>query len=132
MEAFSCGFCRHIFTVEGLHLKLEDTAAPYRWRWDGDRWRSLRKELSPDWLLITWGIGILFVSVPTGLVWLAQHTFPPLPGQTGAEFPVLWTGLVFSSHAIIVGWLWVEHFQFPVYVTAKLYWRRLIDQILNR
>jgi hypothetical protein len=62
---------------------------------------------------------------------LAQHTFPPLPGQSGAGFPAIWTGLVFLSHSIVVGWLCVEHFQFPLYVTAKLYWQRFVAQMLD-
>ncbi|MCG9891380.1 MAG: hypothetical protein MH252_09915 [Thermosynechococcaceae cyanobacterium MS004] len=131
VDAFSCGFCRHIFTVDGLHLRLEDNTQPFRWRWTGDRWKSAQQPISPDWLLILWALGIAFVSVPTALVWLAYHTFPPLPGQSGAEFPVLWTGLVFLSHLVIVSWLWVEQVQLPLYVTAKLYWQRLIAQVLE-
>jgi hypothetical protein len=131
VDAFSCEFCHHIFTVDGLHLRLEDNMQPFRWRWNGDRWMSLRKEISPDWLLIIWALGFLFVSLPTALVWLAYHTFPPLPGQSGAGFPAVWTGLVFLSHFIIVAWLYVEHFQFPAYVTAKLYWQRFVAQLLD-
>jgi hypothetical protein len=39
--------------------------------------------------------------------------------------------LVFLSHFIIVAWLYVEHFQFPAYVTAKLYWQRFVAQLLD-
>lgn len=131
VDAFSCRFCRHIFTIDGLHLRLEDNMQPFRWRWNGDRWMSLRKEIPPDWLLLIWALGVGFVAVPTGLIWLAYHTFPPLPSQNSAGFPVLWTGLVFLSHFIIVGWLCVEHFQFPLYVTARLYWQRFVSQVLN-
>jgi hypothetical protein len=131
VDAFSCGFCRHIFTIDGLHLRLEDNTQPFRWRWNGNRWMSLRKEIPSDWLFISWALGVLFVSVPTALVWLAYHTFPPLPGQSGAEFPAIWTGLVFLFHFMIVGWLCVEHFQFPLYVTAKLYWQRFVTQLLD-
>jgi hypothetical protein len=131
VDAFSCGFCRHIFTIDGRYLRLEDNIQSFRWRWNGDRWMSLRQELSPDWFLLIWTLAVGFVSIPTALVWLAYHTFPPLPGQSGAGFPALWTGLVFLSHFIIVGWLCAEHFQFPLYVTAKLYWQRFVDQLLD-
>lgn len=131
VEAFSCGFCRHIFTLEGTQtLRLEDNTQPLKWKWLGDRWTVLRSEISMDWMLLIWGFGIAFVSVPTALVWLTHQVFPPLPGQNGAMFAVVWTGLVFVSHFAIVGWLTLEQFQCPLYVTAKLYWQRLWTQVL--
>ncbi|MGB8697993.1 MAG: hypothetical protein WCD18_01130 [Thermosynechococcaceae cyanobacterium] len=132
MEAFACSFCRHIFTTDLAQqcIRLEDNVQPLQWRWRRDRWVALR-EISTDWLLVIWAVGVAFVSIPTALVWLVYHTFPPLPGQNGAMFPLVWTGLVFVAHFAIVGWLWVEHFQYPLYVTAKLYCQRFFAQLLG-
>jgi hypothetical protein len=130
VDAFSCGFCRHVFTIEGLQLRLEDNLQPFRWRWNGDRWMSLR-EHSLTSLIVAWAIGTAFVLVPTALIWLANYMFPPLPAQSGAGFPVLWTGLVFASHFVIASWLGAEYFQFPLYVRAKLYWQRFVTHLLD-
>jgi hypothetical protein len=131
VEAFSCGFCRHIFTLEGTQtLRLEDNTQPLKWHWRDNRWTVLRSDLSMDSMVLIWGFGIAFVFVPTALVWLTYQVFPPLPGQHGAMFTGVWIGLVFLSHFAIVGWLTLEQFQFPLYVTAKLYWQRLWTQVL--
>ncbi len=130
VDAFSCSFCHHIFTVVGRRLRLEDNANPYQWRWNGSRWKPSR-QLSRDWLLATWIISLAFISVPTGLIWLAHHTFPPLPGQQGAGFSAFWTALVFTLHFSIAGFLLAECFQLPLYITTKLYWQRWVTRALN-
>jgi hypothetical protein len=134
VEAFTCTFCRHIFTVDASqqYLHLEDNAQPLKWRRQADQWVSARTKLSPDWMLMAWSLGIVFVSVPTTLVGLAYHTFPPLPGQSGSVFPLVWIGLTFLSHGLIVGWLCLEHYQFPLYMVARLYLRRLFSPALRR
>jgi hypothetical protein len=130
VDAFSCGSCHHVFTVVGRKLRLEDNVNPYQWRWNGTHWRSAR-HLSRDWLFATWIISIAFIAVPTGLIWLAHHTFPPLPGQQGAGFPVFWTALVFTLHFSIAGFLLAEYFQLPLYITAKLFWQRWATRAFN-
>ena len=130
VDAFSCGLCHHIFTVKNRQLRLEDNVNPYRWRWDGNSWNSSQRS-SRDRLAAIWIVSIAFISVPTGLIWLAHHTFPPLPGQQGVKFPVLWTALVFASHASISGFFLAEYFQFPLYITTKLCWQRWAARALG-
>jgi hypothetical protein len=134
VDAFSCGFCRHIFTVDHLQqLRLEDTAQPLQWRWTGDRWVSARSVATEESLLLIWGLGIAFVLIPTALVWLANHTFPALPSQDGSSlsFSVLWTGLTFVSHGSIVAWFCLEYYQIPVYLMLKLYARQLFQPVFS-
>lgn len=130
VDAFSCTFCRHIFTIDATHqlLRLEDHAQPLRWRWQGGRW-TFERSVGSESLRLLVVLGAVFVLTPTLLVWLAYHTFPPLPSQRGAFIPPLWTGLVFMSHSAILGWLCLEHYQFPFYVTARLYLRRFLAQL---
>ncbi len=134
VDAFSCGFCRHIFTVDNLqHLRLEDTAQPLQWRWTGDRWVSARSVTTEESLLLIWGLGLAFVLVPTALVWLANHTFPALPSQDGSSpsFSLLWTGLTFLSHGLIVAWFCLEYYQIPIYLMLKLYARRIFQPVFS-
>jgi hypothetical protein len=102
VDAFACTFCRHIFTVDDVQQCL-----------------CLEDRAQA------------FIATPTGLVWLGYHTFPPLPNQQGAMFPVLWTGLTFLAHFTIVAWLCLEHFQWPLYVAIRLYSRRFLDQVFD-
>jgi hypothetical protein len=133
VDAFSCGFCRHIFTVDSLQtLCLEDTAQPLKWQWTGDRWLSARSVLSEDSLVLLWGLSLSFVLLPPTLVWFANYTFPPLPSQDGLSFSMLWTGLAFVSHASIVAWFCLEYYQIPVYLILKLYFQRLFQPLLGR
>ncbi len=129
MDAFACEFCRHIFTLDDptQSICFEDHAQQLKWQWNGSRWRSQRP-IPTDWLLIVWGAGVIFVALPTLVVWLSYHTFPPLPSQGGLVFPLVWTGLTFAAHLGIVGWLVLEHYQFPLYITLKLYWGRFWHQ----
>jgi hypothetical protein len=133
VDAFSCGFCRHVFTVDSTHqqLCLEDTAQLLQWRWTGDRWVSSRSVVTEDSRLLLWGLSLALVMLPTALVWLANYIFPPLPSQGGTSFPLLWTGLTFLSHASIVGWFCLEYYQIPLYLILKLYIQRLFQPLLS-
>jgi hypothetical protein len=134
VDAFSCGFCRHIFTVDSLHqhLCLEDTAQPLKWRWTGDRWVSARSIITEESRALLWGLSLAFVLLPPTLVWLTNYTFPPLPNQEGPSFPLLWTGLAFLSHASIVVWFCLEYYQIPLYLIFRLYVQRLFQPVLSR
>jgi hypothetical protein len=134
VDAFSCGFCRHIFTSDSLHqLRLEDAAQPLQWRWTGDRWVSARTVVTEESLLLIWGLGLAFVLIPTALVWLANQTFPALPSQdvSSPSFPLLWTGLTFLCHGSIVAWFCLEYYQIPIYLMFKLYARRLFQPVFS-
>jgi hypothetical protein len=135
VEAFSCGFCRHIFTVDSPHqyfLHLEDSAQPLKWRWTGDHWVSARSSaLTDDSRLLVWVMGVAFVLLPTALIWFANYIFPPLPQEGSASFSWIWTGLTFLAHGSIVVWFCLEYYQIPVYLILKLYLRRLFQLDLN-
>jgi hypothetical protein len=133
VDAFSCGFCRHIFTVDSQrqNLCLEDTAQPLRWRWTGDRWISAQSGIAEDSLFLLWGLGLSLVMVPTAIVWLANYTFPPLLNEGGPSFALLWTGLTFLSHASIVVWYCLEYYQIPLYLILKFYIQRLFQPLLS-
>lgn len=129
MEAMACDFCRHIFTAnlqDGV-LRVEDSAQPLSWRWTGRAWRPVRhssEALSPAIALV----GALLAIVPSLLVWTAQYLFPPLPDSQWAWFGPAWLGLTAASHALLVGWIVFEHYQFPFYVSWKLRLQDLLDR----
>lgn len=121
MDAFACDFCRHIFTVnlQNQTVQVVDSAQPMSWRWKGHTWRGVHQD---NWnlTLIIWIVGLALVGFPTGLVWLSSHLFPPLPGSPGAQLPAVWAGLTLACHSALVLWLLSEHYQLPLYVSAKV------------
>jgi len=121
MDAFACDFCRHIFTANLTEqsLRVEDSAQPMTWRWNGHRWKPLR-QVEVELVAVLWGVGAALVFLPPTLVWLSSHTFPPLPGSAWAQFPTVWVGLTFLLHFTFVAWLLVEHYQVPLYVMTKV------------
>lgn len=127
-EAFACNFCRHIFTANeaAQTLQVVDSAQPMGWRWSGQHWRSLSQ--NTDLTVLIWIIGLLLMVVPPGVLWLGLYIFPPLPGSPGAQLPYAWVLLTFLTHASIVLWLAIEHYQPPLYVMAKLRLQQLLDQ----
>jgi hypothetical protein len=133
VDAFSCGFCRHVFTVDSTsqYLCLEDTAQLLQWRWTGDRWVSSRSVMTQDSRLLLWGFSLALVILPTSIVGLFSYIFPPLLSEGGTSFPLLWTGLTFLSHASIVGWFCLEYYQIPVYLILKFYIQRLFQPLLS-
>ena len=121
MEAYSCNFCRHIFTanLREQTLQVADSSQRLAWRWDGRQWRSARQ--GPwDTTILLFGVGITLTVLPTALVLLSGYMFPPLPGSRGAWLPLAWAGLTFCFHLGLVAWLVAEHCQFPLYVTSKV------------
>jgi hypothetical protein len=130
MDAFSCNFCRHIFTAnlsEQL-VRVEDSSQPMTWRWNGRKWQAAH-QISPDLTIAIWLIGTVLVLVPPALIWLSSHTFPPMRGSVWYWFPTVWISLTFGTHFLFVSWLLAEHYQLPVYVTCKV---RLQDWLRRR
>lgn len=129
VDAFSCNFCRHIFTADLAHqsVRVEDSSQPMSWRWNGHRWQSMNS-VSFDLTLTIWVMGILLVLMPPGLIWLSSYTFPPLPGSGWYWFPTVWAGLAFLIHFLFVAWLLVEHYQVPLYITAKVRLQMLLGR----
>lgn len=120
MDAFACSFCRHIFTANLTQqsICLADSNQAISWRWTGWRWRPLRH---PDidfplgiWILCG-GLAVL----PPSLIGVIRYIFPPLPNSPGAQFPLLWLGIVFLSHVLIALWILAEFYQLPVYLSWK-------------
>jgi hypothetical protein len=133
VEALTCTFCRHIFTIDvtQYYLRLEDNAQRLQWQRLGGRWLSARTRLSSDWMLVVWSLALTFVLLPTFLVGLVYHTFPPLPGQSSSLFPLIWVGLTFLAHGVIAGWLLFEHYQFPLYIAVRFYMWRLFNPLVR-
>lgn len=130
MDAFSCNFCRHIFTanLSDQLVRVEDSSQPMTWRWNGRNWQAANP-INVDLTITIWLVGALLVLLPPGLIWLSSHTFPPMRGSGWYWFPTVWIGLTFSFHFLFVAWLLVEHYQVPVYVAFKI---RLQDWLSRR
>lgn len=117
MEAFSCNFCQHIFSVDlGKQvLQIEDSEIPIRWHWNGQSWQRIKGKDGLDWSFSTIVLlSILFVSLPTMIVGSGAYLFPPLEGSKLSWFPWFWTILAFISHLICLIWLIIEYLQFPL------------------
>jgi hypothetical protein len=129
MEAFACDFCRHIFTanLKDQTVQVVDSSQPMSWRWNGRTWRvSYHDDFNLTFVI--WAVGVALVALPPGLVWLSSHTFPPLDGSQWSWLPAVWVGLTFLAHFLLVLWLITEHYQFPLYVSAKVKLRQLFGQ----
>jgi hypothetical protein len=129
MDAFSCGFCRHIFSANLTEqvLRVEDRVPQTAWRWQGDRWSSLNP-VSVDLSIIVWMTSVFLFTIPSGVIWLSAYVFPPIGGLTWTSFSIVWGEIVFSVHCLIAAWLLVEHYQLPSYVAARI----AIDRLLQR
>lgn len=125
MEAVACEFCQHIFTVnlETEVLRMADREPPLSWRWDGKRWTGAHLAgVEFNWL---YGVAaVAFLVLPTGIVSLGAYLFPPIPGSPLDWVPLLWVGLVFGSHLLILLWLVGEFYQFPVGAYLRAITRR--------
>lgn len=129
MDAVSCNFCRHIFSVNAAQsiLTLEDTVQPARWYWTGQRWAQ-HFQSDPPQRLWLWGLVTFLVLLPTTLVWVPSQLFPPAPDTAWAVFPVLWTFFTFACHGGLALWLLSEHYQWPLYVRVRI----LLQQLFAR
>ena len=128
MEAFSCNFCHHIFTanLDKQAITIVDSHLPLTWYWNGKRWQNVRAVK-----VFQWGYGLLalgFVSLPTLVVAAGAYLFPVLPHSHLAWFPWFWVGLTFFCHLSCLFWLFLEYYQFPLW----LYFEALKDNLLSR
>ena len=121
MDAYSCHFCRHIFTANLIDqtVRVEDSSQPATWRWVGTKWQSTNRA-DVDLTIVVWLVGAVISILPPTLIWLSSHTFPPMEGSNGYWFPTVWIGLSFFIHFSMVAWLLVEHYQLPAYVALKV------------
>lgn len=129
MDAFSCHFCRHIFTANfrDQSVRVEDSSQLMTWRWNGRNWQSIN-QVSPDLTIAIWLVGVALVVLPPTLIWLSSHTFPPMQGSGWYWFPSIWIGLTFFTHFLFVAWLLVEHYQVPLYVACKVRFQALLGR----
>jgi hypothetical protein len=129
MDAFSCNFCRHIFTANFQEqvIRVEDASTPAAWRWTGHNWQ-LTTQVNVDLSITVWLMAIVLVILPSSLVWLSTYLFPPLPGSSGNWIPAVWIGLTFCLHFLFVAWLLLEHYQVPFYVLCKVQARSLLGR----
>jgi hypothetical protein len=130
MEAYACTFCRHIFefNLDQQVVNVVDSVQPMGWRWQGRRWQPIYQGRS-DITLTLWLVGAVLVVVPTSLVALGGYVFPPLEPPEGLSWSTAWAVGTLLAHATMVGWLIAEHYQFPVYVLAKIRLQRLLDRL---
>lgn len=124
-EAFSCSFCHHIFAADfkAQSVRVEDIHQPLTWRWFGRNWQIVRSP-SEALTLSVWLVAIAVIILPPSIIWLSAHTLPP-PSDRGTEFSTVWASLTFILHVGIVGWVLAEHYQLPLYLSAKLNLQRL-------
>ena len=125
MDAFACNFCRHIFTANlpEQSIQVADSSQPMAWRWNGRNWQAAH-HLDRDLTAIIWLVGGGLMVLPPSLIWLSYQIFPPLDGSTWQQFPLVWVGLTFTSHFLLVIWLLAEHYQIPFYVMLKVRWQQ--------
>lgn len=128
MEAMGCDICHHIFTInlEKQILKMVDREPSLTWRWTGKSWKGEHLgNLELSW--IYWLIALSFVLFPPSLIALSGFIFPPVSGSAWSGFPLIWTGLSFMVHLLILLWLMAEAYQFPVVLFLKTQFRRLLN-----
>lgn len=120
-DAFACNFCHHIFTanLQEQSIQVADSSQPLLWRWTGRTWKGIQPHDS-ELRSIVWLLAIALVAIPSLLVWLSVHTFPPLEGSTLSWLPKVWIGLTFLCHFTFVAWLIMETYQFPFYTVLKV------------
>lgn len=130
MDAFSCNFCRHIFTanLRDQTVRVEDSSQPMTWRWNGRNWQAANG-VNVDLTISIWLVGAVLVLLPPSLIWLSSHTFPPLEGSAWSWVPSVWIAATFLIHFSLVAWLLLEHYQVPFYVMWKI---RLQDLLRRR
>ena len=128
--AMACDFCRHLFTANFSDqvLRVEDSAQPLSWRWGGRAWQLVRRGgdrvLTPSVWVAALGLAVL----PAAIIGFAQYVFPPLPGSRGSMLGPWWLSLTAIAHFCLVGWVLLEHYQLPGYVSWKVQVRDWLDQ----
>lgn len=129
MDAFACGFCRHIFTanLNDQSLQVVDSSQPMSWRWNGRTWQVAHRD-EFNLTAVIWIVSTVLVVLPPTLVWLSAYTFPPMPDSAWAWFPIAWAIGTFTIHFLMVFWLMAEHYQLPLYVASKIRLQQLLRQ----
>ena len=104
-------------------LKVEDTAFPLSWQWNGQHWQAQAQAEAPllQWL---WCLCAAIILIPSSLMGMAVHLFPPTPRSPGAQFSHIWLGLTIMGHSSVALWLLCEHYQWPIYQRLKLWLNR--------
>lgn len=129
MDAFSCNFCRHIFTanLSDQTISVEDSSQKMTWRWNGQNWQVGNQAA----IELTWAIrlgSLALVILPPLIIWLPSYIFPPLEGSNLDWLPNMWVWLTFINHLVMVSWLLVEYYQFPPYISTKVRIGRFFDR----
>lgn len=121
MDAFACNICNHIFAanLEQQSIQLTDSPQQLKWVWVNQRWQPVA-HTAADPELEVWLLASALVVLPPVLLFLSYWFFPPLPHDGWFWFPWLWTALTLISHAALVLWLLLEHYQVPAYVSLKV------------
>ncbi len=130
MDTYACGFCRHIFDVNLAEqtVHVVDSVQPMGWRWQGWRWQPLHQGRG-DITITLWVVGLALILFPAGIVAMGGYVFPPLDETPGLNWSLVWAVATLTAHSAMVGWLIAEHYQFPIYVLAKIRCRRFFERI---
>jgi hypothetical protein len=130
MDAYACNFCRHILeaNLDQQTVHIVDGVQPMGWRWQGWRWQPIYQTPS-DITLTLWVVGLALMVFPAGIVALGGYLFPPREGTTQVNWSLVWATATLLVHSVMVGWLIVEHYQFPPYVLAKIRLRRWLERL---
>lgn len=126
MDAMACEFCHQIFTInlEKQQLQMPARQPPLVWRWNGKQWTDAHLE----GVELSWGYilaAIALVVLPTILIGLVAYYKPPVANVPFSWVPTVWTGLTFISHLVIICWLVIEFYQFPLSTYLKAIQQRL-------
>jgi len=129
MDAFSCNFCRHIFSanMQQQTLQLADGDRPFVWYWTGKTWINATLMRSGDQSGILWVLSLPLILLPPTLIGLGSYIFPPDPQSSGAWFPLVWTGLTFLTHLLLVAWLLFEYYQWPFFQALLIRWQQRLS-----
>jgi hypothetical protein len=130
MEAVSCNFCRHIFTVNlsNQTVQVVDSSQPMSWRWDGRTWLAAYQE-DQHLAILVWILCLGLVLLPSAIVGIAAYIFPPLPDSPWARFSSVWTLATLILHGVMVAWVLAEYYQVPFYISSKIRLQRLLSAL---
>jgi len=130
MDAYACNFCRHILeaNLDQQTVHIVDGVQPMGWRWLGWRWQPIYQG-NVDITITLWVVGVALMILPAGIVALGAYLFPPLDPVDGVQWSLVWATGTLVAHSAMVGWLIAEHYQFPLYVLAKIRLQRLVTRL---
>ena len=106
-------------------MRMEDSAQPLSWRWNGRSWQSIHQE-DLDLTLVIWSVGLSLVFLPPTLVFFSCSSLWTHPHTS--LLTLIWTLITFLAHFFLIGWMLAEHYQVAPYVSGKVRVRDWLEQ----